>query len=248
LTVSRAAEVLGRPEEARKYRELHANIAVEFQRHYRDPANGTLKHLGSPQCANSMALCADVVPQADRSALVAEIVEDLAKRGWQQTPGDVGHIYFIRALAEAGRSDVLHRVYARDGLGSYGGILKKGLTAMPETWDAMMDGAQSLDHCMLGHVMEWYYGYVAGIRQKPGSVGWKQVVIGPNPGPLTYAKAELTTPAGHIISRWRIQAEAFRLEVAIPAGVSATAILPSGSSKRLRPGTQEIAEPWRQSW
>ena len=194
-----------------------------------------------------MALCADVVPQADRAALVAEIVEDLKKRGWQQTPGDVGHVYFIRALAEAGRSDVLHRVYARDGLGSYGGILKKGLTALPETWDAMMDGGQSLDHCMLGHVMEWYYGYLAGIRQKPGSVGWKQVVIGPNPGPLSYAEATLTTPAGHILSRWRIHDGTFHLEVEIPTGVSATAILPSGSTKPLRPGRQEITERCGQS-
>ena len=191
-----------------------------------------------------MALCAEVVPQADRAALVAEIVEDLQKRGWQQTPGDVGHVCFIRALAEAGRSDVLHRVYARDGLGSYGGILKKGLTALPETWDAMMDGSQSLDHCMLGHVIEWYYGYVAGIRQKPGSVGWKQVVIAPEPGPLTRAEAALKTPAGRILSRWRIQDGTFRLEAEIPGGVSATAILPSGSTTPLRPGLQEVTEPW----
>ena len=36
-----------------------------------------------------------------------------------------------------------------------------------------MDGSQSLDHCMLGHVMEWYYGYVGGIRQATNSVGWR---------------------------------------------------------------------------
>ncbi len=126
-----------------------------------------------------------------------------------------------------------------------GGILKKGLTSLPETWDAMMDGAQSLNHCMLGHVIEWYYGYVAGIRQKPGSAGWKQVVIAPNPGPLTNAEARLATPAGRLLSRWRIQDGTFRLDVEIPAGVSATAILPSGSTRPLRPGSQEISEPWR---
>jgi len=241
--VARAAEILGRPAEARKYRELHAHIAAAFQRHFRDSATGKLKHLGSPQCANAMALCADVVPRADRPALVAEIVADLEKRAWQQTPGDVGHVYLIRALAEAGRSDVLHRVYARDGLGSYGGILRKGLTALPETWDAMMDGYQSLDHCMLGHVMEWYYGYVAGIRQKPGGVGWKQVLIGLNPGPLRYAEGTLATPAGRIMSRWRIEDGKFHLEADIPAGVTATAVLPSGTTKPLRAGRQEIVEP-----
>ncbi len=245
LTVSRAADVLGRTDEARRYRALHARIAADFQRHFRDSATGKLKHLGSPQCANAMALCAEVVPPADRAGLMEDIVADLEKRGWQQTPGDVGHVYFIRALAEAGRSDVLHRVYAREGLGSYGGILKKGLTSLPETWDAMMDGHQSLNHCMLGHVMEWFYGYVAGIRQKPGGAGWKQVVIGPNPGPLSRAEAILTTPAGRILSRWRIEEGTFHLEVEIPAGVSASAILPSGITKPLRPGFQKITEAWR---
>ncbi len=245
-TVARAAEVLNRPDDARRYGELHARIAADFRRHYRDPATGKLKHLGSPQCANALALCADVVPAGDREALVQDIVADLEARGWQQTPGDVGHVYLIRALAEAGRSDVLHRVYAREGLGSYGGILKKGLTALPETWDAMMDGSQSLNHCMLGHVMEWFYGYVAGIRQSPGAVGWKQVLIAPNPGPLTEAEASLTTPAGRILSRWRITGGTFRLDVEIPAGVDATALLPSGDARSLQPGAHQLSIPWGQ--
>ena len=191
-------------------------------------------------------MCADVVPAADREALVRDIVADLEARGWQQTPGDVGHVYLIRALAEAGRSDVLHRVYAREGLGSYGGILKKGLTALPETWDAMMDGGQSLNHCMLGHVMEWFYGYVAGIRQQPGSVGWKQILIAPNPGPLTEAEASLRTPAGRILSHWRIADGKFHLQVEIPEGVRATALLPSGETRPLVPGAQQLSIPWKQ--
>ncbi len=246
LTVSRAAEVLGRPDEASQYRELHARIAADFQRHFRDPATGKLKHLGSPQCANAMALAAEIVPQADRGLLVADIVADLEERGWQQTPGDIGHVYFIRALAEAGRSDVLHRVYSREGTGSYGGILQKGLTALPETWDAMMDGYQSLDHCMLGHVMEWFYAYVGGIRQRPGTAGWKHILIGPNPGPLTHADASLITPTGRIASRWRVQGRKFRLEVDIPRGTEATVLLPSGATRQLHPGSQALVEPWIQ--
>jgi hypothetical protein len=244
-TVARAAEILGLPGETRHYRELHARIAADFQRHFRDPATGKLKHSGSPQCANAMALCADVVPRSDRAALVEEIVADLKTRNWQQTPGDVGHVYFIRALAEAGRSEVLHRVYARDGLGSYGGILKKGLTSLPETWDAMMDGYQSLNHCMLGHVIEWFYGYVAGIRPQPGTVGWKQVLIAPNPGPLSRAASKLDTPRGRIASRWQVRDGEFQLEVDIPKAVTATAVLPSGDTKSLRSGLQRITEPWR---
>jgi hypothetical protein len=241
--VSRAADVLRRAEDARKYCNLHARIAADFQRHFQDPATHKLRHNGSPQCANSMALCADVVPAADRALLVEDIIVDLEKRDYQQTPGDVGHVYFIRALAEAGRSDVLHRVYSRTGLGSYGGILAKGLTALPETWDAMMDGSQSLDHCMLGHVMEWYYGYVGGIRQAPNSVGWREIVIAPSPGPLTSAEVAVQTPRGRVVSRWRREGSAFYLETDLPRGIEATAILPSGARTALHHGKQMLREP-----
>jgi alpha-L-rhamnosidase len=241
--VSRAAEALGRADDAQAYRELHARIATDFQRHFQDPATRKLRHKGSPQCANAMALCADLVAPADRALLVEDIVADLEKRGWQQTPGDVGHVYFIRALAEAGRSDVLHRVYSRTGLGSYGGILAKGLTSLPETWDAMMDGYQSLDHCMLGHVMEWYYGYVGGIRQATNSIGWQEILVAPNPGSLTNAETFVQTPRGRVVSRWHKQGATFDLEVEVPKAVTATAILPSGNRKPLRSGMQSLQEP-----
>jgi hypothetical protein len=241
--VSRAAEALGRAEDARTYRELHARIAADFQRHFQDAATRKLRHKGSPQCANAMALCADLVPQEDRALLVEDIIGDLEKRGWQQTPGDVGHVYFIRALAEAGRSDVLHRVYSRTGLGSYGGILAKGLSSLPETWDAMMDGSQSLNHCMLGHLMEWYYGYVGGIRQATNSIGWQEILIAPNPGPLASAEAAVQTPRGRVVSHWGKNGATFHLEVEVPKGVMATAILPSGARKALRGGKQSLEEP-----
>jgi alpha-L-rhamnosidase len=240
--VSRAAEALGKRADAKKYRDLHAQIAAAFQRHFQDPVTHKLRNNGSPQCADAMALCADLVPSADRELLVEDIIADLEKRGWQQTPGDVGHVYFIRALAEAGRSDVLHRVYSRTGLGSYGGILAKGLTSLPETWDAMMDGVQSLDHCMLGHVMEWFYGYVGGIRQATNSIGWREILIAPNPGPLTSADTVVDTPRGRVESHWRKEGTIFRLEVMVPKGVKATAILPSGARKALRGGKQTFEE------
>ena len=240
--VSRAAEALGRTKDARTYRDLHARIAADFQRHFQDPATRKLRHNGSPQCANAMALCAGVVAPADRALLVEDIIADLETRGWQQTPGDVGHVYFIRALAEAGRSDVLHRVYSRTGLGSYGGILAKGLTSLPETWDAMMDGRQSLNHCMLGHVMEWYYGYVGGIRQATNSIGWREILIAPNPGLLTSAETAVQTPRGRVVSLWHKEGTTFHLEVEVPKGVKATAILPSGARKILRSGKQTVEE------
>lgn len=239
-----AADVLGETQVEQRYSDLYTEISEAFQHRFRDPATGDLEHSGSPQCANAMALMAGVVAEKDRDHLLYQIIADLEERDWQQTPGDIGHVYLIRALAEAGRSDVLHKVYSRTGPGSYGGVLAKGLTSMPETWDATMDGYQSLNHCMLGHVMEWFYGYVAGIRQPHGSVGWNSVLIAPEPGPLTHAEATLRTPRGEIASRWRIDEGEFRLDVDIPAGVAAEARLPSGAIHQLSVGLQSLQEPW----
>ncbi len=237
--VIQAAEVLGRAEDASRYRTLRADTAAGFLRRFYDPQRKVFAHTGSCQCAHTIALVAGLVPAEDRQAVLDAVVADLAKRDWQQTPGDVGHVFFIRALAQAGRSDVLHRVYSRDGLGSYGGILKKGMTAMPETWDAMNDGYQSLNHCMLGHVMEWFYGYVGGIRQQPGEVGWKRILIAPEPGPLQRAEVSFASPAGRIVSRWKVAGGRFRLEAEVPEEVSAEIILPDGQRQEVGSGRHD---------
>jgi alpha-L-rhamnosidase len=234
--VIEAAKVLNRAEDVQQYRALREKTAASYLKKFYDPRTRTFTNQGSCQCAHTISLVAGLVPEADKQAVLAAVLADLKRRRWQQTPGDVGHVYFIRALAQAGRSDVLHRIYSRDGLGGYGGILKKGLTALPETWDAMNDGYQSHNHCMLGHLMEWYYGYVAGIRQQPGSVGWKRVLIAPEPGLLTEAAASFISPAGHIGSRWSVSGGKFRLEADVPAGVMARLIGPDSSQKEVGGG------------
>ncbi len=239
--VIQAAEVLRKADDIQRYRALREKTATAFLAKFYDPAKKVFGNRGSCQCAHTISMAAGLVPEADKKAVLDAVIDDLRKRGWQQTPGDVGHVFFIRALAEAGRSDVLHRVYSRDSLGSYGGILKKGLTAMPETWDAMNDGYQSLNHCMLGHIMEWYYGYVAGIRQQPGDIGWKRILIAPVPGPLEQAKASFASPAGRISSSWKVADGKFELHAEVPEVVTATLVGPDGSRKEVGAGHHTLS-------
>lgn len=229
--LAKSAEALGRSEDAAKYRAMHGRIRTAFLARYYDPAKKTFENQGSVQSGHAMALCAGLVPEGDRAAVLEGIVADLKARDYQQTPGDVGHLFFIRALAEAGRSDVLHRVYSRTGVGSYGGILAKGLTTMPETWDAITVGSNSLNHCMLGHVMEWLYGWVLGIRQAPGSVGWRSVLIAPEPGEQVSASGKTKTPQGEIAVSWRRERGGFRLEAAVPPGTRAKVVLPVAAAR-----------------
>lgn len=242
-TMARTASVLGRDADRTKFQSLYEQIRADFQRHFYDPATKTVLNKGSCQAANAVALCAGLIPVNDRAACLNAIIADLESRAWKQTPGEVLQIFLIRALAESGRGDVLHRIYSRDDIPSYGHMVKSGLTTLPESWDARRGTGDSLNHFMLGHLMEWHYAFVGGIRQAPGSVGWQRVLITPqtppldllvsNPEAIRACEATFESPRGTISSSWRIEGDTFTLTCTIPEGVEAAAVLPDGTRQPL---------------
>jgi alpha-L-rhamnosidase len=240
-TVSQAAGVLGKLSEAVRYQNLFDQIKKDFLRRFYDPATKTFKNNGSCQAAHSVALCVGLVPAADRPAVLQAIVDDLAKREYQQTVGEVLQVFFIRALADGNRSDILHRVYSRTNRGSYGYMVNQGFTSLPESWDARPGTANSMNHFMLGHLMEWHYAYLAGIRQQPGSVGWKKVLIAPTPGSLESVAASFNSPAGMIKVDWKQSNGQFSMNVTIPKGIEATAVLPDGTQRDLKAGATRLS-------
>jgi alpha-L-rhamnosidase len=236
-TVALSAAALGRSDDSVAYENLFDQIREDFQRHFYDTTTKMLKNNGSCQAAHSAALCIGLIPEKDRPAVLKAIVDDLEKRNWQQTVGEVMQVFFIRALAEGRRNDILHRVYGRESRGGYGFMVKQGFTTLPESWDARPGTGNSMNHFMLGHLMEWHFAYVAGIRQQVGSIGWKKVLIAPTPGQLKNATASFQSPSGKIEVRWTQSKSTFSMTVTIPKGMDATALLPDGSEHVLKPGT-----------
>ncbi|HYD02182.1 MAG TPA: family 78 glycoside hydrolase catalytic domain, partial [Phycisphaerales bacterium] len=232
-TVADAAEVLGRRDDAAAHRALYERIRADFQRRFYDAATATTRNNGSCQAGTAAALCVGLIPEPDRVRAVDAIVADLEKRGHQQTTGEVLQVFLVRALSEAGRSDVLHRVYNREERGGYGYMVRSGLTTLPESWDARPGTGNSMCHLMLGHLMEWHFADVCGIRQAPGSVGWTGLIIAPrppargdaSPNAIRSAQASFISPRGRIASRWVIENGAFALTCEVPAGVTAKAVL-----------------------
>ena len=242
-TVAQAAEILDHPADAARYRALFEQIRDTFQQRFWDATTKMVKNNGSCQAANAAALCIDLVPRPDRAAAMERIVDDLKRREWQQTTGEVLHVFLIRALADAGRADVLHKVYARQERGSYGYMVNCGLTTLPESWNAQPGTGNSMCHFMLGHLVEWHFAYVAGLRQQPGRVGWHKIIVEPHPGPLASAEASFQSPAGRIASRWHRRDDVFELTVEIPPDVAALAVLPDGTRHELAAGQTTLCCP-----
>ena len=85
---------------------------------------------------------------------------------------------------------------------------------------------------MLGHLMEWFYASLAGIRQSDTSVAFKDIIIAPQPvGDISYASASYNCPYGKIVSAWKKNGDEFELDVEIPPNTRATIFIPNKSNK-----------------
>ncbi|HET6205051.1 MAG TPA: family 78 glycoside hydrolase catalytic domain [Planctomycetota bacterium] len=239
--LAEAAQRLRRPEEeVRRYRSLYEEIRASFRARWFDPSRGVFANRGSPQTANAISLAAGMVDPAEASRALDAIVEDLRARGNQQTAGDVGFRYLLRALADHGRSDVVFDLATRTGKGSYGGILAGAWTSMPESWDA--DPRFSMQHCMLGHLLEWLQEDLGGIR--PGEEpGFRRFVVRPDPvGDVAWAETAHISPYGRIACRWRREGRRFALDLEVPVGTAATVFLPAARAEGIRESGRPVRE------
>ena len=111
----------------------------------------------------------DLVPDEDRDAVLTNLVRNVETSQYRPSTGEVSFRYLVLALAEAGRSDVVYRMINRTDPPGYGCMLRQhGLKTLSERWDRP---GSSLNHCMFGHIQEWFQKYLLGIRQAPGSTG-----------------------------------------------------------------------------
>ena len=97
-------------------------------------------------------------------------------------------------------------------------------TALTESWQAYR--FVSNNHFMLGHLMEWFYSGLGGIKQEKNSAGFQQIIIRPEPvGDVTWSKASYLSPYGTIYTEWK-RYGTFELSTEIPANTTAIIYLP----------------------
>ena len=236
LRVSEAASRLGKPADQAKYAALARQVSQAFQAKFWDAAKGY--YAGGSQTAQALPLVAGLVPAENRARVLEQLVADIRRRGDQQTAGDIGYRFLIRALTDAGRSDVLYNINSRTGPPSYGYQISQGVTSLAEAWDANPHSSQN--HCMLGHIQEWFYSGLAGINAAPGAVAFDRIVIQPQPaGNLTHVRAHYGSIRGRIASEWSIEGDTLHLRVSIPPNTTGRIVVP-GKAAGTRPAEQGV--------
>jgi hypothetical protein len=228
-TLAKIAAVLDLPQDAKSYTEQAAAVRDAFNAALFHPELGTYDR--NSQTANAMPLALGMVPVNARAAVLQSLVSDIEAHGYHVTAGDIGFHYVVRALTDAGRSDVLARMLALTTSPSYGYQLAQGATTLTEAWDA--NPASSQDHFMLGHAEEWFYRGLAGIDVDMSRPTGLQIriapyVSAPAAGTTDHAAASIQTPLGLVASGWTRSGSNVLLSVSVPPNSDAVVELPSG--------------------
>jgi alpha-L-rhamnosidase len=231
------AKLLNKLNDGKKYQQLSVKVKQAFNNAFFNKQK--MQYDSVSQTANAMASYIGLVETKNRKAVIDALIKDIKGRNNALTAGDIGYRYVLRALEDAGRSDVIFDMNSRDDVPGYGFQVKHGATALTESWQAYE--SVSNNHLMLGHLMEWFYGGLAGIKQTKNSVAYDQIEIKPQPvGNVTSAKGNFHSPYGNIISDWKRSEREFELNTEIPVNTIAVIYLPATKNSIVMQDGKEV--------
>lgn len=236
--LSEMASVLKKTTEQIKLAAWADEIKTAFNAKFFNPTTGVIS-TGS-QTAMAMPWCVGLVDDQYKTKVMQNLEDSIRKQGKPLTAGDVGFRYLVEALTFGGKSQLLYEMNARDDVPGYGFQLKKGATALTESWPALEN--VSNNHLMLGHLMDWFYAGLGGISQTEKSVAYKEIVIKPEMvGDLTWAKASYQSSYGEIRSEWEKTGTSVKMNVTIPANTTALIYIPFSSGSVIKESGKDIS-------
>jgi alpha-L-rhamnosidase len=258
--VAQAAEVLGKHDDAAKYRELFEAIKRSFNDAYVG-ADGRIK--GNTQTVYVLALAFDLLNEERQAQAVEYLVDDIRSRNWHLSTGFVGTKDLMATLTRFGQTNVALALFHNKTFPSWGFSIEHGATSIWERWDGWTPekgfqdpGMNSFAHYSFGAVGEWMFKTIGGIDTD--GPAYKRIVIRPRPdGRLAWAKTSYDSIRGEIATSWKIRKASDRggwdlsrhpllgrgkgitqlsLDVTIPANTTAIVYIPTADAAGITEG------------
>ncbi len=228
------AEILGKTEDAKYFQGLSAKIKKCYDK-YLIAEDGEIQK--GHQAAYVRALALDMVSEAKKPLVVAQLKKELEAANYHLNTGFLSTVYLLPTLCDNGLVDEAFRVLEQTGAPGWLHPITLGATTMLENWNGMDTFRDSFNHYSFGAVCQFLFEYVAGIRpgfEHPGFVEFElKPVVG---GTLTHAKARYKTKHGVIVSEWKVEGGTFHYHCIVPEGTTAHLTLPNGEERTLAGG------------
>jgi hypothetical protein len=231
ILLSEMATLIGETEDAASFNYLSEEIRKAFNKEFLN--SETKVYSTGSQTAYAMPLYFGMVDDSIRNEVTVNLVSSIIENKNALTAGDIGYRYLLRVLEQEGHSQLIFDMNSRKDVPGYGYQLSKGATSLTESWAGLRE--VSNNHMMLGHLMEWFFSGIGGIRQMPGSISFNQILIAPEIiGDITWAETSIQTVHGKISSFWKVSDNDFSLKIKIPANCRATIEMPQIDPEKIR--------------
>jgi alpha-L-rhamnosidase len=244
--VAKAAKVLGKADDEKKYTDLAKKVREAFVKEYVTPGG---RLVSGTQTAYVLALNFDMLPEEMRAGAAQKLADNVRSYNNHLTTGFLGTPYLCHVLSRFGYDDVAFTLLMQETYPSWLYPVKMGATTIWERWDGIKPdstfqtpGMNSFNHYAYGAIGDWMYRVVAGIDTESDQPGYKSIVIKPTVGGgLTQVAADYLTNYGKVRSAWKIENGKLVMEVEIPANTSAVVYVPTSSEQAVTEGGKPLA-------
>ena len=235
ITLANFARILGKPEEEASFMDFaeavrknyNEKLLVQgpdgrwFYRNWEDQTS-----LSATQACEALPLYWNMVPEDKIDDVAACFKRTLQEKG-AFAAGEIGLPYIIQTASRFGLDDMIAQFITRPEHPSYYAFVLDGMTTLGEYWE---QNPRSHCHDMMGHIIEWYYNGIAGI--KPLEPGFRRVLIKPYmPESMNSFACSYETPYGMITVKGTRGSDGPVYEIHVPDAITA-------EQEKLVPGGQ----------
>ncbi len=221
LILARAAKILNKNADYKKYMTLSKNIVDAINKKYLNTKSGIY---GSGfQTELSAALFWGIVPEKFRKKVAENLAERVIADNNHIDVGLLGTKTILNALSENGYADLAYEVASQETFPSWGWWIVNGATTLYENWTLDVTSDGSLNHIMFGEIGAWYYKALGGIKPDIAKPGFKNVILEPQfVADLNQFEAKHSGPYGEIVSSWKRLEGKIVYSLTVPANSTAT--------------------------
>jgi alpha-L-rhamnosidase len=235
--LARAAAVLGKTQDAAKYRQLGESIRASFNQRFLNPTTGL--YANNSQTSQVLPLYLGMVPNNTRQLVLRRLIEDIHQHGDHMTTGFVGVMPMIHGLADWSHPDLAYTVAMQKDLPGFLWMTANDSTTMSESVDGPLG---TLLHPFGTCIGSFLFRDIAGIRPDPSDPGYRKIIIRPLFGNLRWAKAKYDSMTGPVSVAWERDPSKLTLLVSVPANTTATVYIPAKMEQLVTESSKPLAQ------
>lgn len=244
--LSEIAAILGKKEDAQKYRDLADKVADAYESILTDGNGKILKK--EFQTAYVLPIHFKMFKPETMVKATDNLASLVKKNDYKVGTGFPGTPYILFALADNGHVEDAYKMLLQDRDPSWLHEVVTGGTTIWERFDGLDDdgklnvpedgtgGMISFNHYASGAVGDFLYRRVLGLEAT--SAGYESFKVQPIlGGDITNCEGSVLTPFGPINAKWVINKNKIKIDVNVPCGSKCEIVFPDGKIEKVNSGS-----------